>query len=435
MSDPIAWLVGGGSALAIIAMVWGKFKALSTRLFSLAIVTVRCDFQAAGPVYRYFNDKFKQSKTGPVTYMAHKMFVYSRRKTETIAGQTLDEQATVFWKSWLPVFVRQISGRQNATEQTSQSGGLAITFLRGTFNTDQLIRDAVGHVNALVHDTSRSRFSVIDITGSPKTATFGLGSRNSGEPNKEPGVIDLDRFRLVTHTRDELERPPERNVESSAFQFDGDCLSVIDECKRWYQLEDWYKTRSIPWRRGFALVGVPGSGKTRLVVEVGLQLGIPIYRFDLFSCDNREFRNGWDKASSNSPCIALFDDIDVYFNGRESTVKDEDGFRQDSLTFDTFLNTISGAKENDGVLVFITTNHPDHLDRALIDRPGRIDRVVKIDAMPEKAKRKTIEVILKDWPEEIPSMIVKTQDQTAAVIVNECTKVALNRLWESHTIK
>ena len=39
-----------------------------------------------------------------------------------------------------------------------------------------------------------------------------------------------------------------------------------------------------------------------------------------------------------------------------------------------FLNELDGFAENTGVVVLATTNHPDKLDPAILDRPSRFDR-------------------------------------------------------------
>jgi AAA+ superfamily predicted ATPase len=39
-----------------------------------------------------------------------------------------------------------------------------------------------------------------------------------------------------------------------------------------------------------------------------------------------------------------------------------------------FLNEFDGFAENDGILTLATTNHPERLDPAILDRPSRFDR-------------------------------------------------------------
>lgn len=43
----------------------------------------------------------------------------------------------------------------------------------------------------------------------------------------------------------------------------------------------WYAERGIPYRRGYLLYGVPGSGKTSLIHALAGELGLDIYALSL----------------------------------------------------------------------------------------------------------------------------------------------------------
>lgn len=59
---------------------------------------------------------------------------------------------------------------------------------------------------------------------------------------------------------------------------------------------------------------------------------------------------------------------------------------QSSVTFSGFLNALDGVVSGEERIIFMTTNHVDKLDRALI-RPGRVDLAECIDdASPAQAK-------------------------------------------------
>jgi mitochondrial chaperone BCS1 len=59
---------------------------------------------------------------------------------------------------------------------------------------------------------------------------------------------------------------------------------------------------------------------------------------------------------------------------------------QSSVTFSGFLNALDGVASGEERIIFMTTNHPERLDPALI-RPGRVDLSVLIDdASPHQAK-------------------------------------------------
>jgi len=65
----------------------------------------------------------------------------------------------------------------------------------------------------------------------------------------------------------------------------------------------------------------------------------------------------------------VLEDIDSAFSGRDRST--EKGF-QSSITISGLLNALDGVVASEGRIIFMTTNHPEKLDAALI-RPGRVD--------------------------------------------------------------
>jgi chaperone BCS1 len=56
------------------------------------------------------------------------------------------------------------------------------------------------------------------------------------------------------------------------------------------------------------------------------------------------------------------------------------------VTFSGFLNALDGVASGEERIIFLTTNHVDRLDPALI-RPGRVDLAPSVDdAVPEQAR-------------------------------------------------
>jgi SpoVK/Ycf46/Vps4 family AAA+-type ATPase len=52
-----------------------------------------------------------------------------------------------------------------------------------------------------------------------------------------------------------------------------------------------------------------------------------------------------------------------------------------------FLNELDGFATNVGVVVLATTNHPERLDPAILDRPSRFDRKYYFE-LPAEAERR-----------------------------------------------
>lgn len=70
------------------------------------------------------------------------------------------------------------------------------------------------------------------------------------------------------------------------------------------------------------------------------------------------------------------------------------------MTFSGFLNALDGVASGEERIIFLTTNHVDRLDPALI-RPGRVDLASIVDdAVPEQARALFMNFYSNGQPEE-----------------------------------
>ena len=77
------------------------------------------------------------------------------------------------------------------------------------------------------------------------------------------------------------------------------------------------------------------------------------------------------KLLENCPIksIILLEDIDAIFADRISVGENS---RRRSVSFSGLLNALDGVRSQEGRILFMTTNHKEKLDPALL-RPGRAD--------------------------------------------------------------
>jgi len=140
---------------------------------------------------------------------------------------------------------------------------------------------------------------------------------------------------------------------------------LLDDICTFLKDQEWYKKTGIPYRRGYLLYGPPGTGKTSFISALAGELDLSICQVSL---SNREIDNDeLNKLLNNTPhsrCIILIEDVDcVHCEGKSK------------ITLTGLLNTFDGVSSQEGRLVFMTTNHIEKLDAALI-RPGRVDMKV-----------------------------------------------------------
>ena len=150
---------------------------------------------------------------------------------------------------------------------------------------------------------------------------------------------------------------------------------IIDDIKNFQESSEWYIKRGVPYRRGYLLYGPPGTGKTSFTQAIAGALKLNICYLNLSSgrMDDDDLNRALNDAPSHS--IILLEDIDALFVGREAVKKDQHS-RQ--VSFSGLLNAIDGVRSQEGRILFMTTNHREKLDPALM-RPGRADYHVKLN--------------------------------------------------------
>ncbi|KIJ51172.1 hypothetical protein M422DRAFT_26605 [Sphaerobolus stellatus SS14] len=164
---------------------------------------------------------------------------------------------------------------------------------------------------------------------------------------------------------------------------------VISDIKDFFGSEKWYADRGIPYRRGYLLYGVPGSGKTSLIHSIAGELSLDIYIVSLSKkgFDDRDIEDIFGKIPKRS--IVLLEDIDAALR---PSAKKRDGMDESDqidkakgvhpnpldektsggVTLSGLLNTLDGIAAQEGSIYFATTNRYHMLDKALC-RPGRMD--------------------------------------------------------------
>ncbi|KAF9087512.1 hypothetical protein BGX29_000798 [Mortierella sp. GBA35] len=178
-------------------------------------------------------------------------------------------------------------------------------------------------------------------------------------------------------------QPRKRRVLESVILDEGVGERVVRDVKEFVKNEKWYGDRGIPYRRGYLLYGPPGSGKTSFIQALAGELE---YNICILNLSERGLTNDrLNHLLTNLPerSIMLLEDIDAAFAKREKT---QEGF-QSMVTFSGLLNALDGVASSEGRIIFMTTNHIDVLDPALI-RPGRVDmREYVGDATPTQIRK------------------------------------------------
>ena len=138
---------------------------------------------------------------------------------------------------------------------------------------------------------------------------------------------------------------------------------VLTDFEQFFQSRDVYEGFGIPWKRGALFIGPPGNGKTHTVKALINQLGRPCLYVKGFKSEYATEQENmgavFARARVSTPCLMVLEDLDSMID-------------EENRSF--FLNELDGFEKNTGLVVLATTNYPDRLDPAILNRPSRFDR-------------------------------------------------------------
>ena len=176
-----------------------------------------------------------------------------------------------------------------------------------------------------------------------------------------------------------------------------------DDFAQFFRSREVYERYRIPWKRGVLFIGPPVNGKTHTIKALVNQLRQPCLYVKSFkseyATDHENMRAVFARARITTPCLLVLEDLDSMI---------------DDKTRAFFLNELDGFETNTGVVVLATTNHPDRLDPAILDRPSRFDRKYYFD-LPAAGERSAY---IANWNQEL-QVELRLSEETAAELTQQ----------------
>jgi len=193
----------------------------------------------------------------------------------------------------------------------------------------------------------------------------------------------------------------ERRARESLFFNAGELEEIEADLKNFVERKDWYRQKGIPYKRVYLFKGPPGTGKSSLALYLASMLDRKLYAASLSSIQNdSSLLKAFSYMHTNTG-ILLIEDVDSFnvVSKREekSLTLETDGKNEvaqpkekQEMSLSTLLNCLDGPFTPDGLVVIMTTNHPEKLDDALI-RDGRVDFNKEIGYVDSTVVKKALE--------------------------------------------
>jgi hypothetical protein len=472
--------LAGSAVLGVVAGFWGRIKTITWKFFNLFVQQVELlDETTATAVVGYLIKNHRRSQLYDKIYAA----AYDHTvdgKYGLIPYELFGKRDIIFWNRWAPFLFT--TGKGNIATGNTPGGNnngqdrgspAKITFIRRTMDVERIIKAACNERNEVAWNVdyhSKKKARRFFIRHVPALVT----GKNNTAANANTGVAwyQQSHFRLLQHSVEQMgKRVTSSKSPLEDLIFPQRIKNLIREILLWRNNKDWYQERAIPWKRGWLCYGPPGTGKTALARAFAEELDMPIFVYNLSELSNSELMKAWSEMQANVPCVALIEDIDNVFHGRENVLRrglssllftrkkkskedneeeGEEGRSFGMLSFDTLLNCLDGVERSDGVFTIITTNDIRKVDPALgqprslpdgtvefiSTRPGRIDKAVELTYMEPGDKKLMAKKILGQYEDEYLEMLefidrFPDLQETPAQFQERCAQIALRCFWES----
>jgi len=197
-----------------------------------------------------------------------------------------------------------------------------------------------------------------------------------------------------------------------------------DDFESFFERQAWFLENKLPFRRGYLLHGPPGNGKSTAVRAMMTSKALTAYTMRFFDPDSgdSDLDRLFELAVENRPSMVLLEDLDRAFP--------KTGETKSKISLQQLLNNLDGVNSGEGIVVVATANEPEILDRAILRRPGRFDRVVCFPNPSAELRQQYLQKLNPGLPPRHLKLSVEQSDGLSFAQLREVHVIAGQRAFE-----
>lgn len=142
---------------------------------------------------------------------------------------------------------------------------------------------------------------------------------------------------------------------------------IFGDIDKFLGSKEQYQSYGLTHKRGYLFYGPPGSGKTSLGLMIAKRFVEKVGGIVMFAGDMNQFYNGvaiMREVEAGRPSLYLIEEADAIINNTHC------------------LSILDGELSIQGAVFVAMTNYKNKLPPRIANRPGRFDRVEKVDSPP-----------------------------------------------------
>jgi hypothetical protein len=199
-------------------------------------------------------------------------------------------------------------------------------------------------------------------------------------------------------------------AETGRFQAHPSYAVLNEDARHFFGCIEFFTRHGQTGLRKVLLTGPPGTGKTSILMALaaGLNGEMPVI---LAGADDEVVATCAKAAAQKRPCLVLVEEMDMLTRPTSAALG--------------FLDGTDTPRNPAGTYLVATTNYPRKIDRRILKRPGRIDRVLSVGALRGRTAASVAQSLLGEDADLPAAELGKALDRTTPAEIREIIATAI----------